>query len=472
MKISKSKFRKPLPLITEQSFVRRVIVVAVMIMTTLPSTALGQTARNKQAIVPLVDHHTHIWSLTASTLVTEPLQPIVELPEDLKRLLQDKERFGGKDKNPSALAELYTKDALVLNPSGSPAGPFWLRGERAISYATGNIEVPRLMPTAYDVDGSSGYIAGYMADIQGASTEYISNFLYVIKKGTDGKWRISSETFTLKGPPVPKELKVEQLIAEMDAAGVKRAAVLSVAFWFGNPRRKVVGDEYEKVRAENDWVAEKVARYPDRLVGFCSFNPLKDYALEELNRCTKNPNFKGLKMHIGNSRIDVLNPEHIEKLRTVFRAANEKRFPVIIHLWTSAGNNYGRAHAEAFLNQVLPVAPNIPIQIAHMAATGPGYSSDDAFEVYANAAERGDPRMKNVYVDVASDVIRNTPPETLELVAKRLRQFGLRHVLFASDRSPGFGNESPKDAWESFRLLPLTEKEFRTVAENVAPYMR
>jgi predicted TIM-barrel fold metal-dependent hydrolase len=167
----------------------------------------------------------------------------------------------------------------------------------------------------------------------------------------------------------------------------------------------------------------------------------------------------------------MLNPQHVEKLRAIFRAANERRFPILAHLWTSVGN-YGRPHAEAFLNQVLPAAPDVPVQIAHMAASGPDYHSDDAFEVYANAAANNDPRMKNVYVDVASMVTRNTPPKTLELVAKRLRQFGLQHVLFASDRSPGFGNESPKDAWESFNRLPLTEKDFRTVAENIAPYMR
>jgi predicted TIM-barrel fold metal-dependent hydrolase len=490
-------FRKLRPLVGNDGRVRRVIVLAVMTMTTLSFTALGQTTRNKtarssgnkasvgnrktaaqqsnssarQVIVPLADHHTHIWSLNASTLVTEPLLPSVELPEDLKRLLQDKERFGGKDKNPSALAELYTKDLLVMNPgSGTTPSPFWLRGERALRFVTDNTVIARLVPTAFDVTATSGYIAGYEVTNEGASTQYLNNFIYVVKKGDDGKWRISSEVFTANPPPLPKAITAKELIAEMDAAGVKRAAVLSVAYWYGNPRRNIQ-DDYPKVRAENDWLAEQVAPFRDRLVGFCSFNPLKDYALEELNRCVKNPNFKGLKLHIGNSRVDMLDPQHVEKLRTVFRAANEKRFPILIHLWTSAGN-YGRAHAEAFLNQVLPVAPNIPIQIAHMAATGPGYSSDDAFEVYASAAASNDPRMKNVYVDVASDVIRSTPPEMLELIAKRLRQFGLQRVLFASDRVPGFGNDSPKDAWEAFRRLPLTEKEFRTVAENLAPYLR
>ena len=463
MDMHKGNFRQPLPLTAEECLIKRVVVIGVMIMTTLSFTALGQTTGNQ--VVPLSDHHTHVWSLNASTLVTEPLLPVVELPEELKRLLQDKERFGGRDKNPSALADLYTKDVLVLDPTG----PVWLRGERAVAYVTNNTVIAKLLPTAYEVDGASGYVAGYEAVVQGEATRHVSNFLYVIRKGADGKWRISSETFTLNGPPTPKAITAEQLVAEMDAASVKRAAVLSVAFWFGNPRRKV-DDEYAKVRAENDWVAEQVARYRDRLVGFCSFNPLKDYAVEELNRCAKNTSFKGLKLHVGNSRVDVLNPEHVEKLRTVFRAANEKRFPILIHLWTPG--KYGREEAEAFLNKVLPAAPDIPVQIAHMAASGPNYHSDDAFEVYANAAANNDARMKNVFVDVASMVTSNTPPETLTLVARRLRQFGLPRVLFASDRSPGFGNESPKDAWAAFRRLPLTEKEFRTVAENVAPYMR
>jgi predicted TIM-barrel fold metal-dependent hydrolase len=231
-----------------------------------------------------------------------------------------------------------------------------------------------------------------------------------------------------------------------------------------------VTDEYAKVKAENDWVAEQVARFPDRFVGFFSFNPLEDYALEEINRCAKNPAFKGIKLHLGNSMVDVLKPEHVEKLRAVFRAANEKRIPILIHLWTPYGN-YGRPHAEAFLNQILPSAPDITIQIAHMAASGPNYHSDEAFEVYANAAEKKDPRMKNVYTDVASMVTRNTRPEIIELVAKRLRQFGLNHVLFGSDFAPNGTNETPGTAWESFKRLPFTKDEFKIVAGNIAPYL-
>ena len=39
------------------------------------------------------------------------------------------------------------------------------------------------------------------------------------------------------------------------------------------------------VKAENDWTAQQVAQYPDRLRAFCSVNPLKPYALDEVARC-------------------------------------------------------------------------------------------------------------------------------------------------------------------------------------------
>jgi predicted TIM-barrel fold metal-dependent hydrolase len=323
----------------------------------------------------------------------------------------------------------------------------------------------------YEVNGSAGYIAGYEANVEGGATQYLNSFHYVIRKESDGKWRISSEIFTLNSPPVPKAATAEQLIKHLDAEGIKRAVVLSTAFWYGSVFRKSPDDEYGKVRAENDWVALQVTSFPNRLIGFCSFNPLKEYALEELNRCAKNPNLKGLKLHFGNSGVDVTNPQHVEKVSQIFRAANDKGIPIVVHLWIVG--KYGREHSEAFLNKILPAAPDIPIQIAHMAASGPSYHSDDALEVFANACVSGDRRMKNVYFDVASMVTRDTPQATLELVAKRIRQLGIRHVLYGSDRA-GTSEDRSRGTWDwtAFHRLPLTAEEFRAIASNIAPFMR
>ena len=86
----------------------------------------------------------------------------------------------------------------------------------------------------------------------------------------------------INGTPI----SAAELVQYLDEAGIKRAVVLSTAYSFSNPTRKVPNDA-ELVRADNDWTAEQVARYPDRLIGFCGINPLKDYALGELARCAK-----------------------------------------------------------------------------------------------------------------------------------------------------------------------------------------
>ena len=82
----------------------------------------------------------------------------------------------------------------------------------------------------------------------------------------------------------PQELTASDVVGHLDTARIRRGVLLSVAYMYGSPAR-TVEDEYAKVRAENDWTAAQAAQYPQRLLAFCGFNPLKDYALEELARC-------------------------------------------------------------------------------------------------------------------------------------------------------------------------------------------
>src|SRR5215467_8972325 len=56
------------------------------------------------------------------------------------------------------------------------------------------------------------------------------------------------------------------LVAQLDAAGIKRAVVLSVAYSFSNPNKPPVPMEDAKVMSENDWTSAQVAKYPHRLI--------------------------------------------------------------------------------------------------------------------------------------------------------------------------------------------------------------
>jgi hypothetical protein len=61
------------------------------------------------------------------------------------------------------------------------------------------------------------------------------------------------------------------------------------------------------------------------------------------------------------------------------------------------------------------------------------------------------------------------PSDKLNLIATRIRQIGVARVLYGSDGAlpPAY---TPKKAWEAFRRLPLTDAEFKIIANNRAPY--
>ena len=271
-------------------------------------------------------------------------------------------------------------------------------------------------------------------------------------------------------------LTARDIVPLLDSADIRRAIVLSVAYMYGSPARSVE-DEYAKVRAENDWTARQVFQYPERLHVFCSFNPLKEYALRELARCRKDRNLRrGIKLHFGNSDVRLDNPAHIEQLRRIFKAANDYRMPIMVHLRANISRKrpYGPIQARAFLEQVLPVAPDIPIQVAHLAGTGPGYEdppADSVMAVLANAVAENHPQTRRLLFDWASIVDRNISSANAALVAKRIRQVGVERILYGTDAAFG-DNLRPRESWAAFRRLPLTDSEFERIARNEVPYLR
>lgn len=269
-------------------------------------------------------------------------------------------------------------------------------------------------------------------------------------------------------------ITAKDLIPLLDQAGIKRAAVLSTAYIFSQPTRAVEKD-YEKVKADNDWTSDQVAAFPDRLIGFCGLNPIREYALEELARCARNPQLRrGLKLHFGNSGVDYHNRQHVDQLRRVFRAANDYGMAIVVHLRASISQKlaYGRDEALVFLNEVLPSAPDVVVQIAHLAAAGAPSDpeADQAFGVFLEAVGKGDPRTKQLWFDVTGVANPNISPERAALIAAQIRKLGVTRILYGSDAATP--NNSPREGWAAFLKLPLSPAEFQTIANNVPPYMR
>ena len=276
-------------------------------------------------------------------------------------------------------------------------------------------------------------------------------------------------------PGASKTITAQDVIGLLDVAGIRRAVFLANGYSFGRPGSEPP-NEYEAVKADNNWAGTQAALFPKRLVAFCGFNPLKEYALTELARCAKDPNLRrGIKLHFGSSDVQTEIPEHFEKLKKVFQAANSHRMAIVVHMRASISKKrpYGPEHARAFL-ELLSYAPDIPVQVAHLASSGPGYmdpAAHSVIEVLADAIEKKDPRTRKLWFDVASNAHPRNLPETSELMAKFIRRIGVKRILYGTDAAIGT-TLRPRESWEAFRQLKLSDKEFKTIAGNVAPYFR
>lgn len=297
-----------------------------------------------------------------------------------------------------------------------------------------------------------------------------------IVPAADHHQHVFSTAYTAKFLPAgSKTITAQDLIGLLDKAGIRRASLLATGYSFGRPGSEPT-DEYAAVKAENDWTAAQAALFPKRLMAFCGFNPLKEYALDELARCAKDPNLRrGIKLHFGSSDVQTEIPEHFEKLKKVFQAANKQRMAIIVHMRASISKNrpYGPEQARAFL-ELLSFAPDIPVQIAHLASSGPGYmdpAAHSVIAVLADAIAKNDRRTRMLWFDVASNAHPRNSAEASALMVKFIREVGVKRILYGSDAAT-VGNLAPREAWEAFRDLKLSDKEIKTIAGNLAPYFR
>ena len=257
----------------------------------------------------------------------------------------------------------------------------------------------------------------------------------------------------------------------LDAAGIQKAFVLSNAYGWGSDMLPVGDDELDLVRWENEFTAQEAAKATDRLTTFYSINPLKDYALEEMERCYQDLKMSGLKMHFTNSGVDIRDTDHRKKVKTVLEKAAQLGSPALIH-FRSRLPDFGKQDADIFVREVFNGIPNLRVQMAHVGSWG-GYDDNTVkiFNAFIDALEEN-PILErdNFYFDISAVVLDKPmsimqPPtdEQLKQLAGQLRRYGLDHILFGSDWF-AFKPGEYKDLL--LERLPLTPEEFETMFKN------
>ena len=151
----------------------------------------------------------------------------------------------------------------------------------------------------------------------------------------------------------------------------------------------------------------------------------------------------------------------------------DRRMAIVAHLRASvtAKLPWGREEALIFLNELLPAAPDVVVQIAHLASAGSPQDegAQRALEVFVDAVARNDPRTHHLYFD-ATTLGEPPTPENAQRWAAAIKRLPTR-VLFGSDATTA--TATPGGVWTAMRrLLPLTDDEFRSIANNTPTYMQ
>ena len=440
---------------------RSVIALALLLIGTGAGIGgVGAAEPPSRPLTPKVDHHQHLLSPQGAAMLGAP-RIATDVPAAVTKLLGEHEAAWN---DAARLGPLYAETAVALDVDEHA----WLEGRAAVTgYLSKRFARPyRILPIAWQDDDASGHLAALYSRGEGAERRNVGSVAMRLVR--DGEaWRIAMLYPVFPGPAIEAPLDAERLVEMLDAAGIERAVVLSVAYWYQSPRF-TVDDPLRRAREENAWTAAQAARYPDRLVAFCSLNPISDAALELLGECAGDGRFKGLKLHFANANIDLTNAEHLKRVRAVFAAANEAKLAIVVH--ARGGDDYGARHARIFVEELLPAAPDVSVQMAHL--WGGAAFAPEALGVYADAVEAEHAATRRFIFDASDAAFGAASPEHAELMVRRMRQIGLDRIYYGSDAAFS-GHPDPKGSWEAFRKnLPFTEAELARIAGNVAPYLR
>ena len=211
--------------------------------------------------------------------------------------------------------------------------------------------------------------------------------------------------------PLQHDLYPDQVLRQMDEAGVDRTVVFPVT--------------YRDYHAANREIAGYVAAHPDRLIGFGRVRDTDD-GPDIVTEAVEKLGLKGFKIHHGCDSIDPQSP----KLWRVLERIEELNVPIIF---------------DAFAHNVpkaLPAADRLtsPVVLGHMG----GLWNVESIDVCIACAERN----PNVYLETSSVLLYGK-------IEEAVRRIGSERVIFGTDGPP----IHPLPEITKIRILRISDAE-------------
>lgn len=216
---------------------------------------------------------------------------------------------------------------------------------------------------------------------------------------------------------------LEQLFEYGDAMGIDKYVIESVA------------TTKNQVPRINEFIAECVSKYPDRLYGLGAAHPESDDIRKDMEQ-VKALGLKGIKIHpdIQGFSIDC------DGFKETYDACEELGLTVLSH----AGD---KRYDYSNPNRIVPLLlsrPNLKFVAAHLG----GWS------IWSTAVDELQ-KIPNLYVDCSSALGYISPEKATEII----RRFGADHVLFGTD----YPLHSIDGEFAHFDRLLLTDEERKMI---------
>ena len=202
-------------------------------------------------------------------------------------------------------------------------------------------------------------------------------------------------------------VNIEEALECADRAGVYG---LGMQGWYWN--------DAGLMRLHNDYTADAIQRYPNRLKGFISVNPkFGQEALDEIKRCVK-LGFSGIgELGPGGNGYDFEDPDFL----AVLDCARRHGLPVCIHCGEPVGHRYPGKDTTSLapLPELIKKYPDLKLILAHMGGGLPFYEMN--------------PRYRNAFGNVRYDMAANPLLYDIRSIRAAITMIGSDRLLYGSD---------------------------------------
>ena len=217
--------------------------------------------------------------------------------------------------------------------------------------------------------------------------------------------------------------------------------LIGMGYVYGSPEFYPGNNEYEKLKQENNYLFKVSNKHKQNVKPFFAIDPLKEYAIEELQRCLQLNKNSGLKLHFSSSQVYLTELEHLKKVKSIFDIASKNNLPILLH-FDNWHPKFGKVDIEILVDSILTNLKPIHLTIAHFGTSG-GFNqkTKNVINAFVELYETDRiPERHKILFDISAvalnkdseGVSKLTKDEFIELKSS-LDKLGYEKIVFGTD---------------------------------------